>query len=505
LKGYSSKEKVLIFIVAYQAEKTIEDVLSRIPIEIKDEYDIEILIIDDSSVDNTFKKSHSFKTSRNYPFKLTILYNPINLGYGGNQKLGYEYAIINRFDFVVLLHGDGQYAPELLTEMLLPLRNHSAEAVFGSRMIIKGAARKGGMPLYKFIGNKILTHIQNYLLGTDLSEFHSGYRAFSVSALNKIHFNLNTDDFHFDAEIIIQLLIAKVFIKEIPIPTYYGDEISYVNGFVYAYNVLKTTLSAKFQSLGIFYRRKYDLKFSISHTNDYKPKLDFPSPLTYSIKRINKKGAKVIDAGSSKGYMSVFLQKKGFRVTSIDLCEPESVFNLHNYIQHDLNKELWPIDLDQYDYILLLDVIEHLVSPENFIDVLKYQIRKTQSIRIHASTGNVGFIITRFMLLFGQFNYGKRGILDLTHTRLFTFRTFKRLFEQAGFDVEEVCGVPAPFPLAFGKNWVSSMMLWMNQLMIKLSKSLFSYQIFLVIRPRPSTDYLLMRATKSVEEKTRFL
>ena len=505
MKKFRSKPKVLIFIVTYQAEKTIKDVLSRIPIDIGDVYHVEVLIIDDSSVDNTLQKSYSIKTSNSYPFKLTILYNPNNLGYGGNQKLGYQYAINNRFDFVVLLHGDGQYAPELLPEMLLPLNNDTADAVIGSRMMIKGGARKGKMPLYKFIGNKILTHFQNYLLGTNLSEFHSGYRAYTVSSLNEIPFHLNTNDFHYDSEIIIQLFIAKMRIKEIPIPTYYGDELSHVNGLAYACNVLKTTLNAKFQELGIFYNRKYDYKSSIFESTDYQPKLDFPSPKTFSLQRIDKVGAKVIDVGSSKGHMSLYLQERGYRVTNIDLLKSENVLNVDNYIQHDLNNQNWPIDLKQYDYILLLDVIEHLVSPENFIDVLKYQLRKTQSIRIHASTGNIGFFLTRFMLLFGQFNYGKRGILDLTHTRLFTFRTFKRLFEQAGFDVEEVCGVPAPFPLAFGKNWVSRMMLWINQLMIKLSKSLFSYQIFLVARPGPSVEYLLMRARKSVEEKIRSL
>ena len=500
-----TKNKLLIFIVAYKAEKTIENVISRIPFKLNNDFELEVLIIDDFSNDSTIFESQRIKKSKLYPFKITVLYNPINLGYGGNQKLGYQYAIINRFDFVVLLHGDGQYAPELLPEILSPLSKDDADAVFGSRMMIKGGASKGKMPLYKFIGNKILTFFQNYLLGTNLSEFHSGYRAYKVKSLNKIPFHLNTNDFHYDSEIIIQLLFAKMKIKEIPIPTYYGDEISYVNGIVYAYNVLKTTLIAKFQKSGIFYRRMYDLRSLISNTTNYQPKLDFPSPLAYSIKRINKEGAKVVDAGSSKGHLSVLLQKKGFNVTSIDLLEPENVFSAHNYIQHDLNNGRWPIDLEHYDYILLLDVIEHLVSPEAFIDILKSQLKMNQSIRIHASTGNVGFFLTRFMLLLGQFNYGSRGILDFTHTRLFTFRTFIRLFEQAGFDVEEISGVPAPFPLALGKNRVSCMMLWINQIMIKLSKSLFSYQIFIVARPRPSIDYLLMRARKSVEEKIKTL
>jgi glycosyltransferase involved in cell wall biosynthesis len=114
------------------------------------------------------------------------VYNPINQGYGGNQKIGYHYAIENDFDFVALLHGDGQYAPEVLQALVEPLRRGEADAVFGSRMLVPRDALRGGMPLYKYIGNRVLTRLQNSLLGTELSEFHSGYRVYAVSALKGI-------------------------------------------------------------------------------------------------------------------------------------------------------------------------------------------------------------------------------------------------------------------------------------------------------------------------------
>ena len=119
---------------------------------------------------------------------ITLIRQPKNLGYGGNQKAGYEVAIDHGLDVVVMLHGDGQYAPESLPEMVAPIVDGKADAVFGSRVMIKGAARKGGMPLYKYVGNRILTRFENAALGTDLSEFHSGYRAYSVSALKQIPF-----------------------------------------------------------------------------------------------------------------------------------------------------------------------------------------------------------------------------------------------------------------------------------------------------------------------------
>src|SRR5436309_1367282 len=173
-------KRLLIFIVAYNAETTIEKVLDRIPSSLHSD-NVEVLIIDDSSRDNTFAEGLRYQ-QRNCKFKITVLRTPENQGYGGNQKLGYRYAINNNFDIVALVHGDGQYAPEKLPALLDPLLRGEADAVFGSRMIDKNAARRGRMPLYKWIGNQILTAFQNRVLGTNLSEFHSGYRLYSTKA-----------------------------------------------------------------------------------------------------------------------------------------------------------------------------------------------------------------------------------------------------------------------------------------------------------------------------------
>src|SRR3954466_15876499 len=179
-------KRLLIFIVAYNAQTTIEKVLSRIPASLHHD-NVEVLIIDDSSQDDTFRNGLRYQ-QRHSAFKITVLRTPENQGYGGNQKLGYRYAIDHGFDIVALLHGDGQYAPEKLPELLTPLVAEEADAVFGSRMIDRRAARRGGMPLYKWFGNQILTAFQNRVLGTQLSEFHSGYRLYSTAALAEIPF-----------------------------------------------------------------------------------------------------------------------------------------------------------------------------------------------------------------------------------------------------------------------------------------------------------------------------
>ena len=198
-----------------------------------------------------------------------------------------------------------------------PLLEGEADAVFGSRMMSRFAALKGGMPLYKYIGNRILTTIQNRLLGSSLSEFHSGYRIYSVNALSRVPFDRNTNDFHFDTEIIIQLVRAGLKIKELAIPTYYGDEICHVNGIKYAWQVIGTTLLSRTQDLGIYYQRKFDLGPVSENNPFYQSKLSFESPHTLALARIPE-GARVADIGCASGYVSSALKRKACRVTAVD-------------------------------------------------------------------------------------------------------------------------------------------------------------------------------------------
>lgn len=237
--------KIGVLIVAYNAEDTLSRVLDRIPPEFTQQID-SILICDDASTDNTHQVGLKYKSGSNLP--LTIVHHDLNLGYGGNQKTGYQWALEKDLDAVILLHGDGQYAPEYLPQMVEPIISGRADVVFGSRMITQGGARKGGMPLYKYIGNKILTYLQNHLAKVSLTEWHSGYRAYSVSALRKVNFMKNSDYFDFDSQIILQMIGARQRIIEIEIPTFYGDEISRVNGIKYGLKILIHTLKFRLSS-----------------------------------------------------------------------------------------------------------------------------------------------------------------------------------------------------------------------------------------------------------------
>lgn len=232
--------KIGILIVAYEASSTLHSVLMRIPGDFRPKITT-VLVCDDASNDDTYQVGMRVKQMQP-DLPLEVIRRPVNLGYGGNQKAGYRWMIDRDLDVVVLLHGDGQYAPEYLPKMVQPILTGDADVVFGSRMMLPGAALAGGMPRYKFIGNKVLTFLQNWIAGVQLSEWHSGYRVYSVSALAKVGFELNSDYYDFDTQIILQMIDAEQRIVEIPIPTFYGDELSRVNGLRYAWRILGHTV-----------------------------------------------------------------------------------------------------------------------------------------------------------------------------------------------------------------------------------------------------------------------
>lgn len=472
-------KKILIFITAYNAESTIEKVLKRIPPTIYN-YNYEILIIDDKSSDHTFDRASVYK-SRNKEIQLTVLYNPENQGYGGNQKLGYQYAIEKDFDVVVLLHGDGHCAPEVLEKLILPVLNEEADAVFGTRMAQS---------------LKLISSMQNRILGKRLTEFHSGYRAYSVKTLKQIPFELNTNDFHFNTEIVIQLKLNESRIREIPIPTCYGDEKCYVNGFVYAWNVIKATLRAKLHQMNISYHRQFDI---VKPRHLYPPKFDFLSSHTMAIDEV-RSGAHVLDIGCGAGHVGRELEKRNCQVTGVDVATEEEGKSLQKFSKIDLNRDAIPFPPDSFDFILILDVLEHLDLPSQFNLLEKIRTgSKSKKPVIIITVPNIAFLFIRLQLLMGNFNYGKQGILDMTHRHLFTFKSIRRFLKQAGYKIEKIKGIPPPYPQVIGNNVVSRFLLRINTYLIWLIPGLFSYQIFVKTTPLSTAKQLL----KLADEKSR--
>lgn len=469
--------KVLIFIPSYNAKNTIVSVLDRIPQSLQGEYDVEVLVADDGSKDNTYALAKEHLANFWCPGK--ALHNPVNQGYGGNQKLGYHYASKHGFDVVVMVHGDGQYAPEFLPEILAPFNSGAehVDAVFGSRMLHKRDALKGGMPYYKFVGNMILTRMQNMLLGTRLSEFHTGYRAYRVASLEKLPLQLNTRDFHFDTEIIVQMLFSGGKIVECPITTFYGDEVCHVNGLRYAWDVVKTTVKAKLVRMGIFYDPKFF--FSATEVASKISRFAFPST-SRLVSDLVRPGSTVLDLGCSDTSIGSYLEKE--KQCVLYRCDT------------DLDVALPTVPWENIDYVLALDVVEQRNSPEAFLRQCSEALRYNDHAVIMVSAANVGFFIPRLMHLIGQFNYSKRGILALDHKRLFTRHSIKRLFRYAGYEIVQMHVLPAPYPLALGLNWFSRLLLKINHCLCKLLPGLFAWQFLLQVRHSPSVEFVLQNA-----------
>lgn len=209
--------KVVVVLPAYNAEKTLEKTYQEIPFDIVDD----IVLVDDNSSDATIQKAKELNINH-------IIKHEKNKGYGGNQKSCYRKALELNADIVIMLHPDYQYTPQLIHAMTSIIGNKVYPVVFGSRILGNGALR-GGMPLYKFIANRFLTFFQNVLLGEKLSEYHTGYRAFSKEVLMSVNFEICDDDFIFDNEMVSQIFFKGFQIAEITCPTKYFEEASSIN------------------------------------------------------------------------------------------------------------------------------------------------------------------------------------------------------------------------------------------------------------------------------------
>jgi glycosyltransferase involved in cell wall biosynthesis len=244
-------KKVIVVMPAYNAEKTLEQTFREIPSEIVDE----IILVNDASKDNTVQEAERLGIRH-------IITHPQNRGYGGNQKSCYNKALELGADIVVMLHPDYQYTPKLILAMSSIIANGLYPVVFGSRILGKGALR-GGMPLYKYIANRGLTFFQNVLMNQKLSEYHTGYRAFSREVLEKVNYELNNDDFIFDNEMIAQIFDAGFEIGEVTCPTKYFDEASSINlsrSIQYGLGVVSVSVGYFLKRMGILHPSIYQHK-----------------------------------------------------------------------------------------------------------------------------------------------------------------------------------------------------------------------------------------------------
>jgi glycosyltransferase involved in cell wall biosynthesis len=229
-----NNKKIVVVMPAYNAEKTLTQTLAEVPFEIVDE----VVLVDDASTDRTVEVATAVGIRH-------VIRHEKNTGYGGNQKTCYDKALSLGADIVIMLHPDYQYTPKLIPAMASLISSDLFPVVIASRILGRGAL-KGGMPLYKYISNRFLTMFENILVSEKLSEYHSGYRAFSKEVLTSVNYHANSDDFVFDNQMLSQIIFAGFRIGEITCPTKYFPEASSINlkrSIVYGLGVIKTSLS----------------------------------------------------------------------------------------------------------------------------------------------------------------------------------------------------------------------------------------------------------------------
>lgn len=467
-----STERIGIVVVAYNAESTLVSVLDRIPLDFRRRVS-QVLVCDDASSDRTYTISKEYEESGDLP--LRVIRRPQNLGYGGNQKAAYQQAMRDGVDIVVLLHGDGQYAPEVIESLVAPIEEGRADAVFGSRMMEPGSARSGGMPLYKYVGNRILSTFSNVAVGMDLSEWHSGYRAYRTSALRDIPFETNSDGFDFDTEIILQLHEASKKILEVPIPTYYGDEICYVNGLGYAKDVVVDVVKYRVHKMGFgsgetaFTEQAYRVKCSpgsshqklLNWLNVGEPK-------------------RVLDVGCSDGRFGELLKLYGHEVVGIDTEKLDSVQErLDGFFLANLNEGLPSEVGNNYEVVVAADVLEHLVEPGALIAQFREVLAPGGVVVV--SIPNIAHWYPRLRIGLGRFDYDRRGIFDRGHLRFFTRKSFARMVEHEGFRIRRFSSTGLPFEVAERGGGVPTRVVealrQIERMGLAIAPSLFSYQL----------------------------
>lgn len=480
--------RIGVVVVAYNAASTLAGVLDRVPREFRPRIN-GIYIGDNHSEDSTYLVGIGYQHAVG-DLPLTVVRHPRNLGYGGNQQAGYRWAIDQGFDIVVLLHADGQYAPEFLPEIVKPLELGEADAVFGSRMMSPGGARRGGMPLYKVVGNTILTKMQNVVVGEHLSEWHSGYRAYSVPTLAELPFERLSPDYNFDTQIILQLHEAQKRIVELPIPTFYGDEISYVNGMKYARQCAIDVARYRAHKVGLG-----NGEMAFNSLSDQSDDVEFERVQGRIASLLKgRRPCRVLDLGCGDGALAEQLRSLGHTVVGVDRVKRDGVgARVDQFVEADLEQGPPTEAGDGFDVVVVVDVLGHVRNPEALLRGAVERLRPGGTMLV--SVPNFGHWYPRARVATGRFDYDRRGILDRAHLRFFTKESALRCFAAAGLDVRRTQAVGLPVNLLVHRSGgrarharSARVLQTADRLGVSASPSLFAYQFLFELQPSATVD-----------------
>jgi 2-polyprenyl-3-methyl-5-hydroxy-6-metoxy-1,4-benzoquinol methylase len=405
-------------------------------------------------------------------------------GTGANQKVGFRYALEKGFDAVAVVPINRLGALKHLDGMLSALEaNNGIDGVLGAP--------------YSGPVSGILSLLQNVLAGTCLKGWHSGIRLYRTRLFKEIAFDLNASDETFDAEVLLQMLYHGHAFKIVRLPMMQGCPSAVWKSF-------KAALKYRLQKYHLFYDVRYhpevlaNTPAAVPSVYKEKPESQSPYTIVASDEKLVPSGARVLDVGCAAGYLGGRLSSsRNCRVTGIDMLPKERVRDgMEAYYQLDVEADrsrfLTIVREGNFDVVLALDIVEHMANPELFLWSLS-KAAAGKPFKLIVSTGNVAFITVRLMLLLGHFNYGQKGILDVTHKRLFSYHTFKNLLEQTGFNVLEERYCPLPFAELGLPKGLAKFLEGINLLLIKLRPRLFSYQVMFAASPLVSPQSALIK------------
>lgn len=494
-------ERLLVFVVAHRSETHLCDLFERVPQDLFNRRDLHFLVCDDASDDSSLFRLRRWLTEHDVR-NVTLIQTESRQGDGGTQKLGLRAAIDGGFDAVIRLRADRDAPAEYLWSLIeawnLGIRRKAVdesepEPTTVHADVLLGTSTSGGSWWRRLLARGV-TSIQNRLIGWGLDGDGADVRLFSTSFLQSVPFETNTNGDLFDAEILLQAKYSGATIDEVRLAerTTPNRRMSWRQ----ALGVVAATLQFKAHQMGMLcslklrrltaerYRDKTQVSYS-SHSVAIKV-LQTARPRT------------VLDIGCGPGHVAARCRDLGMRVTGIDLHQPPTEM-LSEFHAADLEHDSLPADVWDFDAVLLLDVIEHLADPEKFLLAQRHGHRDRPSVGnaplFVISTPNVGFFAIRLNLLLGRFNYAERGILDITHKRLFTRRSLLRMLEECGYQVERCHAVGAPFAAVMSGR-LGRVLGAIASGLARLMPTLFAFQFLVECRPHPGARQLLAHAIR---------
>ncbi|MBF0102166.1 MAG: methyltransferase domain-containing protein [Desulfobacterales bacterium] len=462
----------------------METFLKRFPESIFSNPQIDILIV------STGVSEAEDLSNLNYT-NVMIMRSMQENGFGEIQKFGYRFAIEKGFAFIINLFADGWHPPELIPRFIEKWYATDSDVILGSRLKWLKSPLTRKISRSKRLRYLALIAVQNALTNRTIMDYQSEYRGYATSFLRKVPFEINTNKSHFGTEILLQAFHIEAKIEEIDITFEDACSIPWINSIQSTRDILDSTIRFKMHQFGML----CDLKYRRPEALRYREK----AFMAYSTHKIalslvrQYQPQRILDIGSGPGFVAKRCRELGAEVIGLDLVDPLPD-TVSGFQKLDFEKDPLPQNAFHFDIILLLDIIEHLSNPEKLLIELRNQgyltEKKRKSPIIILSTPNVAFFTIRLNLLFGRFNYAERGILDITHKRLFTRNTLLRMLQDCGYFIEKVFPVAVPFD-AVMQGKLSRLLSMVSSFLAHLWPCMFAFQFLVVCHPKQTVKPLI--------------